>query len=63
MKIIIELNGEGDELINARFEKDGKIVRWNDLTLFQQIGVCAGCLACYRFYSKYLNFKYRKKKK
>lgn len=63
MKIIIELNSEGDELIDAKFEKDGKIVSWNDLTFFQQIGVCSACLTCYRFYFKYLNFKYRKKKK
>lgn len=54
MKIIIELNDEGNDLIATSFEKDGKAVSWNDLTFLQQIGVCAGYLACYRFYSKYI---------
>ena len=57
MKLIIELNDKGDDLISVNFEKDSKIVSWNELTFFEQIGVCSACIACFRFYSNYIKKK------
>lgn len=57
MKLIIELNSKGDELIATSIEKDGETVAWNDLTFLEQIGACAAYLTCFRFYSQHLKKK------